>query len=109
MEQRQLPLSPTGTEFITDPDLKRFKGQKKEILDCLMETNMLQEYFYHSKSELERRTNSRRVASRIDELREVYEIKTSRNSENTASYKLIEVRQFPRRRGKHCKSCVCFD
>jgi hypothetical protein len=108
-QEKQLPLSSSSTEFIQDPDLKRFKGQKQDILECLLETNMLQDYFYHSKTELEQRTNSRRVASRINELREVYDIRTSRNEENTASYKLIGIRETPRIRSRHCKSCVCFN
>lgn len=99
------------TAFYTPADLDRYTGQKREILWRLAYS------LRHGSSELdgwvdveslEWQSKAKRVASRIDELRDDWEIETRKNPvTKRAMYRLVGKRTELRERKAHCETCTC--
>jgi len=94
-----------GEGFVTPNDYQRFSKQSVAIL----------EYLYASKGtgvnveRLETISGAKRVASRIDELRDAWEIETVKNpATNMATYVLHGRRWEARKKKAHCSTCHCF-
>lgn len=92
-----------GEGWVTPEDYKRFSRQSVLILEELFKFKDIG----RSKKQLEDASGSQRIASRIDELRDEYEIKSSRSVAGTAIYEVIGRRWEARTKRPHCKTCAC--
>lgn len=93
-----------GTGWVTPEDYRRFSRQAVLILEHLLlykDTGLSRKY-------LETASGSKRVASRIDELRDRWEIETQKMRGGTATYRLIGRRWEQRKKKPHCSTCHCF-
>ena len=96
------------TTFYTPADLERYRGQKREILRLLGLPNLLHKKEWWPVEELETFSHSKRVASRIDELRDDWLIETRKNpATKRAMYRLTGKRTEPRPKKPHCETCTC--
>lgn len=93
-----------GEGFVTPEDYQRFSKQSVAIL----------EYLYASKGtgvtveRLETISGAKRVASRIDELRDEWNIETIKNpATKSANYILHGRRWEAREKRSHCVTCTC--
>lgn len=93
-----------GTGWVSPEDYKRFSRQSVLILEML--AGARDEYI--PRRALEVGSGSQRVASRIDELRDEWDIETRKYSDGTAAYKLIGRRWEARTKKPHCSTCNCF-
>ena len=96
-----------GTGWVTTADYRRFSRQAMLILETL---NSGRDMFTIpvSRAILEEVSGSKRVASRIDELRDYWDIETTKLGDGTAAYKMIGRRWEPRKKKAHCSTCYCF-
>ncbi len=94
--------------FYTEADLDRYRGQKRAILRVLAVSTGMFMYGWVGVEFLEEETGSRRVASRIDELRADWLIETKKNpSTKRAMYRLTGKRTEARQKKAHCETCTC--
>lgn len=98
-----------GTDWVTPEDYKRFSRQSVLILEGLAKQPLVQNRFIPaSRKALEAISGSNRVAARIDELRDEWEIETTKMRDGTAAYRLISRRWQARTKKPHCSTCNCF-
>jgi hypothetical protein len=98
-----------GEKWVTPEDYKRFSRQSVLILEGLARQSFVQNRFIPaSRKALEAISGSKRVASRIDELRDEWEIETTKMRDGTAAYRLIGRRWEARTKKPHCSTCNCF-
>jgi hypothetical protein len=98
-----------GTYWVTPEDYKRFSRQSVLILEKLAKRSFVQNRFMPvSREALETASGAKRVASRIDELRDEWEIETTKMRDGTAAYRLIGRRWEARTKKPHCSTCNCF-
>ncbi len=97
-----------GTGWVTADDYKRFSRQSMLILEALTKNKNPHtgKYLPRTRFSLESASGSKRVASRIDELRDEFEIETSKYK-GGATYRLIGRRWEKRQRKPHCSTCFC--
>ncbi len=93
-----------GEGWVTPEDYGRFSRQAVLILEELVQSRIAG----RSRAALEQVSGSKRVASRIDELRDDWEIETSKSVAGTAIYTLISRRWEARKKKAHCSTCHCF-
>lgn len=99
-----------GVRWVSRDDYRRFSRQATLILESLLE-HVLQidsPPMYSTRGILEIVSGSKRVASRIDELRDGWDIETKRMHSGMAAYRLIGRRTEPREKKAHCTTCYCF-
>ena len=96
--------------FYTAADLERYTGQKRLILQALgLTVEPSGHYSWWRVEELEAFSGAKRVASRIDELRNDWRIQTRKNPvTKRAMYKLIRKLTEPREKKPHCHTCCCY-
>ena len=99
---------------VYEQDAKRYTGQRAKILDKLIYYKIRKNIDinnpdgYVSKTDLEWWSGSRRIASRINELRDDYVIDTKYDSKrNEAHYRIRGKRVYPRKKKSHCNTCTC--
>ena len=98
-----------GEGWVERDDYRRFSVHATRILECLIgRYDPDPNHSYVSRQALEMESGSRRVASRIDELRDDWDIETKRLSTGSAAYRLIGRRTEPREKKAHCSTCNCF-
>lgn len=99
-----------SNNMLTPEDKERFGGQACIILEALT-ANYLgfgDTCAPVHRRELERKSGSRRVASRIHDLREYFEIDSWRDDRTKESvYQFKQVRETPRITRGHCRTCSC--
>ncbi len=94
-----------GEGWVTADDLERFSLHAQTIIRALNDGE------WHNRADLEEISGSQRVASRIDELRDIYAIETQRAKGGTANYRLTGRLDKERERTTttkiHCQTCRC--
>lgn len=93
-----------GQGWVTPTDYKRFSRQAVLILEELSKLAPMGK----TRKRLESISGARRVASRIDELRDEWDITTEKSSTGEAVYRLIGRRWETRKKKAHCTTCYCF-
>ena len=78
----------TSTNWYTQADIDRFTGHRKAVLETLLGIGGDNEQSWVDTSTLSILTGSKRVASRIDELRDVWQIETIRGNTGQARYRI---------------------
>tara|TARA_S200002703_G_C3782160_1_gene241019 strand:+ start:870 stop:1268 length:399 start_codon:yes stop_codon:yes gene_type:complete len=98
-----------GEGWVTPEDYKRFSRQSVLILEALAKNKnpYTGKYLPRTRFALESASGSKRVASRIDELRDEFEIETSKYK-GGATYRLVGRRWEARTKKPHCSTCNCF-
>ena len=98
-----------GQGWVTPTDYKRFSRQAVLILEELSKPTVgVFVPVGKTRKQLENISGARRVASRIDELRDEWDITTEKSSTGEAVYKLIGRRWEARKKKAHCTTCYCF-
>lgn len=105
------------TTFFTLADQDRYTGQKRVILGRLIAhhnsaelegTHGTKDDGWVTVDLLEEWSKAKRVASRIDELRDDWEIDMRKNPiSKRADYRLVGKLTEPRERKPHCETCRC--
>jgi hypothetical protein len=94
-----------GDGWVTPEDYKRFSKQSVAILEYLL----ISKGTSVTVERLSTVSGAKRVASRIDELRDEWEIETVKNPvTKMASYVLHGRRWEARKKKAHCSTCHCF-
>ena len=106
----------TLVDPVYEQDAERYTGQRAKILDKLIwfkirnNINTSNPEGWISKTDLEWWSGSRRIASRINELRDDYVIDTKYDSmRNEALYRMRGKRVKPRIKKPHCTTCKCIN
>ena len=89
-------------DWITPEDIERYRAATGQVFEVL--ARRAGEYV--PVKLIERATRTLRVAARIDDLRDEWDIETKRGSDNRAMYRL-NGRQTERVVRQHCKTCTC--
>lgn len=99
-----------GVRWVSRDDYRRFSRQATLILESLLENTLQPDSppMYSTRGILEIVSGSKRVASRIDELRDDWDIESKRIPGGGAAYRLIGRRTEPREKKAHCTTCHCF-
>jgi hypothetical protein len=104
----------TLVDPVYEQDAERYTGQRAKILDKLIyfkirkNTDISNPEGWVTKTDLEWWSGSRRIASRINELRDDYVIDTKYDSKrNEAHYRMRGKRVNPRIKKPHCPTCKC--
>lgn len=110
---RNEPLD-TLVDPVYEHHARRFTGQRAKILEKLIQFRIRKNFDVNnpdgfvSKTDLEWTSGSRRVASRIDELREHFVIDTKYNAKRKEAFYCVRgERLSPRKKKSHCNTCTC--
>ena len=90
--------------FMTESDVKAYRGQKQDILRHLGRNSGK----WISTAELEAISGSKRVAARILTLRDdLWDIGVRRSPDARTGEYVLKGKVSSRQKRKHCPSCVC--